>query len=66
VNTRMPSEEGELQVINHLCKAQRELSRLIEQLVNHPETVNYGMDYIYEVESSLRRAQKEWDREAFS
>jgi hypothetical protein len=53
------------ELLKHLYKAKEDLDRLIEDLESDPTQVNFGEDRIYNIESYLRRAQDEWDKEAF-
>jgi hypothetical protein len=54
------------ELLKHLYKAKEDLDRLIRDLENDPIRVDFSMDRIYNIESYLRRAQDEWDKEAFS
>ena len=48
------------ELLRQLYKAKHELDDLISQLENHPDTVNFAEDRIYNVQARLRVAQRMW------
>jgi primosomal protein N'' len=62
-----PNKEGGTvyYLLKYLYEAKEDLDRLIRELENDPTQVNFGADRIYNIESSLKLAQKHWHEEVF-